>query len=466
MNSSSPAARAWISLALTSTLAMAQATWTDRTNASTPMLGMNFASAFDAVHGRLVIFGGRVETSSSAGPVDTQWEWDGSTWSSSTPAVRPGPRYQHDMAFDAARGVVVLSGGYNGNSRLPDTWEYDGSTWVRRNIAGPNEELFNHRMVFDAARGEIVRFGGSGAGGLKGDTHTWNGTSWLLRTTGGPPPREQHAMAYDRERQRVVLFGGVGASGLLQDTWTWDGSSWQQLHPSHVPPARAEAGLSPTGSSRQLVLFGGYAFAPLNDTWIWDGVDWTRIVPVGTPPPMAYFSLDLDTARDRVVLVRGQEFSNTHIAHWELHVPVASPASFTPFGSGCQSSAGVPQLDAASGSLPYIGESFTMQLTGIPASIYSPAFLLTGYSRTAWNGNPLPFDLGPLGLPGCSAWISPDAVDLLVKVGGTATRTWSIPVVPTLVGAEIHTQGAVMDLWQNAAGFVLANAGTVYIGRL
>jgi len=59
-------------LALPSAL-QAQATWTNRTNASTPTLGMNFASAFDEVRGRLVVFGGRVETSSSAAAVDAQY---------------------------------------------------------------------------------------------------------------------------------------------------------------------------------------------------------------------------------------------------------------------------------------------------------------------------------------------------------------------------------------------------------
>lgn len=448
-------------------VAVAQAAWTNRTNVATPQLGMDFASAFDAVRGRLVVFGGREETPSYAAATDVCFEWNGSTWTQRVYSTKPGPRSKHDMAFDSVRGVIVLSGGLDHNGRLPDTWEYDGAAWTLRNTAGPNEELYNHRMVFDAARGHVVRFGGGGAGGLKGDTHSWNGTAWQVRSTGGPPPREQHAMAYDAHRQRVVLFGGLGNSGVLGDTWEWNGTTWQQLFPAAAPIARREAGFAPTGTSRKLVLFGGYsATTHRNDLWRWDGTNWTAVTATGAPPAMAYFEFDLDTVRDRIVLVRGQEFSTYYTAHWELDVPVTAPAAFAPFGTGCPSSAGVAQLAAAPGSLPFVGTPFTVVLSGLPGSLFHPVFLLSGLSRTVWNGNPLPYDLTSIGMPGCAAWIAPDATELLANQGGTATKTWNLPNAPALVGVEFHTQGAVMDPAANPAWFALSNAGTVHIGQL
>ncbi|HIE72090.1 MAG TPA: hypothetical protein EYP98_19025 [Planctomycetes bacterium] len=38
------------------------------------------------------------------------------------------------MAYDSARGKVVMFGGWNGSSHLNDTWEYDGTEWhpIRR----------------------------------------------------------------------------------------------------------------------------------------------------------------------------------------------------------------------------------------------------------------------------------------------------------------------------------------------
>ena len=66
--------------------------------------------------------------SSSAGIINHTDEWNGSAW---TPRVVPGPlpRGSHAIAFDSARGRVVLFGG-SGGYRLADTWEYDGTAWV------------------------------------------------------------------------------------------------------------------------------------------------------------------------------------------------------------------------------------------------------------------------------------------------------------------------------------------------
>src|SRR6266705_3485334 len=69
--------------------------------------------------------------------------------------VSPGQtRYSHAMAYDTARGRVVLFGGYDGTSNLGDTWEWDGTTWTQRASSGPP----GGEMVYDAARGRVVLF--------------------------------------------------------------------------------------------------------------------------------------------------------------------------------------------------------------------------------------------------------------------------------------------------------------------
>ena len=35
------------------------------------------------------------------------------------------------MAYDAARGVTVLFGGYDGANYLGDTWEWNGTSWTQ-----------------------------------------------------------------------------------------------------------------------------------------------------------------------------------------------------------------------------------------------------------------------------------------------------------------------------------------------
>ena len=52
------------------------------------------------------------------------WEWDGTAWTQRSPASAPSPQQGHAMAYDAARGRVVLFGGHD-SFRRGDTWEWD-----------------------------------------------------------------------------------------------------------------------------------------------------------------------------------------------------------------------------------------------------------------------------------------------------------------------------------------------------
>ena len=56
------------------------------------------------------------------------WVFEGGSWRRDGGMQPPRRRGAH-MAFDAARGVVVLHGGYDGRRVLNDTWEWTGSAW-------------------------------------------------------------------------------------------------------------------------------------------------------------------------------------------------------------------------------------------------------------------------------------------------------------------------------------------------
>ena len=66
-----------------------------------------------------------------------------------------------------------------------------------------------HALAYDGARGRVVLFGGNVSIGYLGDTWEWNGTAWTNVTPAtGSPARSGHALAYDGSRGRMVLFGG------------------------------------------------------------------------------------------------------------------------------------------------------------------------------------------------------------------------------------------------------------------
>src|SRR5262249_11900066 len=90
-----------------------------------------FAGAYDAAHKRTVIFGG---TSNPGDAFTDTWFFDGATltWSKQMLQERPSPRWTSCAAYDAAREVVVLFGGYDAaaTAMQDDTWLWNGSAWT------------------------------------------------------------------------------------------------------------------------------------------------------------------------------------------------------------------------------------------------------------------------------------------------------------------------------------------------
>ncbi|MCC7062901.1 MAG: hypothetical protein IT456_08870 [Planctomycetes bacterium] len=422
------------------------------------------ACAFDVARGVLVVHGGVLDTGSGSTTLGTMWEWDGATWTQRTPAGAPGPRSRHAMAYDESRGVIVMSGGLLGSTRLPQTYEFNGTSWALRHTAALNFEVYSHRMVYDRARHEIVRFGGGTGGGSTNRTEVWNGSTWILRVAGGPSARKDHMMAYHEPTQRVVLFGGQ-ESGVYNDTWEWNGVSWQQRFPAHTPPAMVNVGFAYSGTSRKIMMASDNFSAP--EIWTWDGTDWTQKTSNTGPFAAGYSELTYDPLTDRgIFLAAFQPNVAGFAAHWDLEVPVQHAGSWTTFGTACASSVGTPQLHATPGSLPFVGQPFTVALSGIPGSIFTPAFLVSGFSNTQSSTWTLPHELSGLGMPGCHALVSPDATELLANNAGTASKTWQIPPSTALVGVTFHVQGAAFDPPANSAGVVLSNAGTILIGQV
>jgi hypothetical protein len=182
------------------------------------------------------------------------------------------------MAYDGRRKVVVLFGGLSrsGPGYVTDfsgqTWEWDGTAWALRSSAGPSPRA-GHAMAYDAARGVVVLFGGGDALALNSQTWEWDGAAWMQRSsTMSPPARVFSVMAYDSRRQVTVLFGGEDYGNpqtFFNDTWQWDGQEWIRRAVGG-PAARAFGAMAYDSDRDRLVLYGGHANAlvPLADTWL------------------------------------------------------------------------------------------------------------------------------------------------------------------------------------------------------
>ena len=77
---------------------------------------------------------------------------------------------------------------------------------------------------------------------------------------------------------------------------------------------------------------------------------------------------------------------------------------------------------------------------------------------------PLPLDLTPLQMPGCSLLVSLDLVQVLAPVAGTAVAMIPIPAATSLVGIEFHHQALGGDPTANPAGLIVSHGATARVG--
>ncbi|HRG99141.1 MAG TPA: kelch repeat-containing protein [Polyangiaceae bacterium] len=224
-------------------------------------------------------------------------------------------------------------------------------------------------MAYDSADASMLVFGGlngwaSGVGNTSvlGDTWRLRGSVWTqLNPARSPSARLHHRMASDTTHGKVYLFGGQGAPGATRNNelWEWSGGNWTQLCTTApcnamMPTARAIAGLAYDTARDRLVLVGGQEQdnSGANDMWEWDGVAWS-LVCGKSAPSCGIVSRDLyggiayDEARRRIVyLDAGVNYEFDGVA-WTRPASSSAP----PFTSAVFSNV----FDATRGTLVALG---------------------------------------------------------------------------------------------------------------
>jgi hypothetical protein len=206
-------------------------TWTQVATEGPPPRSWS-SMAFDSARGRAVLFGGNTYD----GRANDTWEWDGTQWML-VATTGPQAREAHGMAYDAARGVTVLFAGFAGptgsGAPIKDTWEWNGVVWTQVAWRGPGGDgsplardgRNGHAMAYDAARGRVVIFGGDWP--ATNGMWEWDGAGWSPVVYSGiaPPPLENqaHGMVYDPARQALLMYGGFDrpASTTRDDLWIY-----------------------------------------------------------------------------------------------------------------------------------------------------------------------------------------------------------------------------------------------------
>ncbi len=213
----------------------------------------------------------------------------------------PPARRNAAMVYDAIRGRLVLFGGRRDNVALSDTWAFDleSSTWAEIVPAGATRPPARHSMVAgpDAMRQQmVITMGEAGPNVLFNDvwvlnleTNTW---SQLLPSGVTPAPRYGAAGGIPEYSDSLLLTHGFTHQGGLDDTWILDLEtvSWRNVTPpSALPLVRFFHGAAPL-SWTQLTIFGGCSSpvgtCPQDDTWIFQVLDgsWQRFSGSGPAP--------------------------------------------------------------------------------------------------------------------------------------------------------------------------------------
>jgi hypothetical protein len=144
----------------------------------TPRFPAGFA--YDAAHKNTLLFGGHSFDGQGFTTYADTWIWDGVNWRQITadgPSARDGAR----AIFIPTADHILLFGGAEiaaDVTNLNDTWIWNGTKWEQVNVQGPPARVHS-TMAFDEARGVVLMTGGSnGPNSTLGDTWEWDGEVW------------------------------------------------------------------------------------------------------------------------------------------------------------------------------------------------------------------------------------------------------------------------------------------------
>ena len=288
----------------------------------------------DPVLDRLVVFGGRTQSSGSSGAASALTLGATHAWTTVTQSTaRPSARELAATAVDTRRGQWLLIGGTNGaNSGLTvygDAWRTPVAAALAwsADLTPPTPTAVEQAAgIYDPVRRRMLVYGG-----LNGTVQStlWalglDGTpQWTLLTPVGstPPALRQHTAVYDPVRDRMVVYGGLEpGSSYSGDVWALDLAepmTWHLLapaSPSGAPdPRAAHVAIYDPVRDRMIVHGGIHLSTHYADTWALSlarGGEWQPLAPGGVAPQVYGHSAIYDARRDRMIVFGGRTTAYT-----------------------------------------------------------------------------------------------------------------------------------------------------------
>ena len=411
------------------------------------------------------------------------WTYTGTQgWAQLSPATPPLPAastgtpavYESDITFSASTGRCVLAQSYreyqpNSYRAKIAIFEWDGTDWnpgpILATFGTAGNQFSPHIAAISASPNSpdiyLLTNGSSSLSGVR----TWRisqSTSTLMGTA-DPVTTLVKPVINNGSGQRFELHTDPASntiSAVISDPpglWQFDAVSqnWSQCFPSYL------------GHPITSGDFGPIAFSDTNNVGIGLGVDLpytTRTLEYSgcdigiqylpsQPAVRTGYAIAYDSNRSRFVLHGGSGYADT----WELEL--GPLASYSTTGTGCVGTGGTPTLQAANGTLPVAGSQFNVQVSGMPWNTFS--FMFLGTQNASYAGVPLPFDLAPVGAPGCVLRTPGTYLYGFPNVLGTGLWTYNVPYLP---GQTFYNQAIIFDPTANSLGLTVSNVGEATIG--
>lgn len=333
-----------------------------------------------------------------------------------------------------------------GIAALPSGHFYPASPWYVVDVTGDGHaDLVGYaaRTVANAQR-YLVLARGDGAG------------NWQ---TGAPfavgEATDLQVADLDGNGQLEVLVAAGSPAGPLFTAWTANsGGTWSAgfVAPTWQAAARQLRCFDYDRDGRLDVLAVEATSPPV-----------TRLLrgqPSGGFAEMANHGLPTALPSDTMVLGDWNGDTFTDLAS-DLQAWQNQGTGARPFGHGCAGALPAPVL-VGFGEPARGNTNFALELQAPPSGF---ALLWVGFSkRSGLALPPLPFDLTPLGAPGCTVFAEPRVLSAhAVPASGVVRLPLGIPNLPALHQLTLFTQGAALVPGANPLGALLSNAVAVRI---
>ena len=140
---------------------------------------------------------------------------------------------------------------------------------------------------------------------------------------------------------------------------------------------------------------------------------------------------------------------------------VLTSANWVEAGSGCTgSNNNVPTL--TSQTYPVLGKPFQLDVSGCRPG--SAGILMLGLERNKWSGLTFPFDLKPLGAPGCLVWNEP-LVTAGLGIDQSGNGKTFVPIPSFIGNLRLYTHVWNLDPLANSWGVTTTNLGVILPGN-